>query len=299
MAKEEYKKESESQAIPQESGKPSETNTDVTDVAAQETDKSVEGESDDAPGQEDITDVIAILNAIDQGLGGKGELTSIPPELASTIKELVRKLVVLRDISEDPLWAAILDDIVDQKEDGQPASLKVAIARNVPLQELMELAESEDYAGTQKSLSDKLTSDKDVAAEDERIGMNFDKTKANFESYCAKNNYSDEEKSGLWEKVSMLMRVFGDGLLSEEEFAEVDKMRNYDSDVAGIKAQIPAGNKKEVLPDKASIDAAIYPGPKTESYKPRNQLESMAASAPSVDVTEIGKRKRRPGMNQF
>lgn len=294
MAKEEYNQESETQQITNKSDKPSETISDVTDVAAQEAGKSGEGDTEDAPNQEDITDVIAILNAVDQGLGGKGELKSIPPELASIVKELVRKLIVLRDISEDPLWAAILDDIVDQKEDGQPASLKVAIARNVPLQDLMELADSEDYAGVQKDLSDKLSSDKDMAAEDERIGMNFDKTKANFESYCKKNNYSDEEKSGLWEKVSMLMRVFGDGLLSEDEFAEVDKMRNYDSDIAGIKAQIPAGNKKEVLPDKASIDMATSPVKPTQSA-PRNQIEAMAASYPSVDVTKIGSRKRFGG----
>lgn len=296
MAKEEYTKETESQEVAAEAGKPSETEK-PTEEAAQEPGKSGEGGEEEALSGDDITDVITILNAIDSDLGGKGEIKSIPPELVSVMKSLVQKLIVLRDVSEDPLWKAILDDIVDQKEDGSPASLKVAIARNVPLQELMDLAENEDYAGAQKSLGDKLNADKEMAAEDERISMNFDKSKANFEAYCAKNNYDEAEKSALWEKVSMLMRVFGDGLLTEGEFAEVDKMRNYDSDIAGMKAQIPAENKKEVLPDKASIDASIYPAAKKPaSYQPRNQIESMAANAPLVDVTDIGKRKRMPGM---
>jgi len=292
--KEEIMQSSDSQDKPAEATKSSET--EVTDVTAQETDKTGDGGEMDSPDQGDITDVIAILNAIQKDSGGKGEISNIPPELASVVKFVLDKMIALRDAFEDPLLKAVIDDMVDQREEGQTPSLTVAVARNVPLQDLMDLADNEDYSGAQESLKGKLTAGKDAAAEDERIGMNFDKTKANFEAYCKTNNYSDEDKTALWEKVSMLMRVFGDGLLTESEFAEVDKMRNYDSDVAGIKAQIPAGNKKEVLPDKASIDAAIYPAAQKPAPQPRNQIEAMAMGAPSVDVTEIGKRKRSPGM---
>ena len=62
----------------------------------------------------------------------------------------------------------------------------------------------------------------------------------------------------------MLMKIFGDGFISKTEFAEVDKMNNYDNDIAGLKSQLPEKPKKEVLPDKASIDAAMNPAPVTE-----------------------------------
>ena len=93
----------------------------------------------------------------------------------------------------------------------------------------------------------------------------------------------------------MLMKVFGDGFISKKEFAEVDKMNNYDNDIAGLKNQLPEKPTKEVLPDKASINAEMNPAP-VQKTQPRNMMENMAAMQGGVDVTEVGKRKRKPSM---
>lgn len=260
------------------------------------TDKPVEtAESPDAPDENDLSDVIAILQDIQTETGGKGEITSIPPELAGVVKFLIEKMTALREAFADPLFKAVLDDMVDQKEEGTTPSLLVAISRNIPMDELEALADNENYADAQKSVSEKLKKVEDDGKAEEELYAKFDKTKSEFESYCQENNLSDEAKSALWEKVVMLMRVFGDGFISKKEFAEVDKMNNYDNDIAGLKKQLPEKPKKEVLPDKASINAEMNPAPVQKS-QPRNMMENMAAMQGGVDVTEIGKRKRKPSM---
>lgn len=261
--------------------------------SAPETDKTAETGSMDAPDEKDITDVIAILNEIQSETGGSGEISNIPPELFSVVKFLIEKMVALREAFADPLFKATLDDMVDQGEDGATPSFLVAVARNVPMDELEALADNENYGDVQKSVGDKLNKEKEDSKAEEELFAKFDKTKAEFESYCQENSLSDEAKSALWGKVVMLMKIFGDGYISKNEFAEVDKMNNYDNDIAGLKSQLPEKPKKEVLPDKASIDAAMNPAP-VKKQQPRNSIETMAAYSGGIDVTDIGKRKRRP-----
>jgi len=257
-----------------------------------ETDKPTEGLD-----EEDITDVISLLNLIDKDYaGGKGEISSIPPDLKGSIKFLVRKMVALRNAYKDPYWIAINDDLVDQGEDGvTDPSTVVAIARNVPLDEIEAVADNENYGDVQKSVTDKLNKEKEDGKAEEELYAKFDKTKAEFEAYCQENSLSDEAKSALWGKVVMLMKIFGDGYISKNEFAEVDKMNNYDNDIAGLKKQLPEKPKKEVLPDKASISEAMNPAP-VQKQQPRNSIEQMAAFSGGTDITDIGKRKRRPSM---
>lgn len=259
------------------------------DVAAQGT-----GETEtEAVDENDITDVIDILNAIDKDGGGKGEIGNIPPELAGVVKFIVGKMIALRDAFEDPLFKAVLDDLVDQKEDGQTPSVAVAIVRNVPIQELVDLADSEEYEGAQTSLKGKLDAGKKEQEDDAKIEAGLNESKANLDAYAAKNNLNEARKTELWNKVLAWATAFANGVITEAEYAKVDKGENYDNDIASIKNQLPEQPKKEVLPDKASVEAAINPAPKAPA-QPRNQLEMLGMMQPTTDVTEIGKRKRSP-----
>lgn len=270
------------------------TITDVnTDTTAPGMDKSESGEQAATTDKNDISDVIDILKEIQSVTGGKGEITSIPPELLGIVRFLIEKMATLKNHFADPLFQAVLDDMVFQSEEGQTPSFLVAIARNVPMDELEAVADNENYGDVQKSVSDKITKEKEDGESEKELFDKFDKTKAEFEAYCQENSLSDEAKSALWGKTVMLMKIFGDGFISRKEFGEVDKMNNYDNDIAGLKKQLPEKPKKEVLPDKASIDAAINPVPAQKS-QPRNAMETMAAMQPQTDVTEVGKRKRRP-----
>jgi len=262
---------------------------------APETDKPESVEQPEPVDENDISDVIEILQEIQSVTGGSGEIKSIPPELLGIVRFLIEKMATLKNHFEDPLFKSVLDDMVFQSEEGQTPSFLVAVARNVPMDELEALADNENYSDVQNSVKGKLDKEKEDGMAEEELFAKFDKTKAEFESYCQKNSLTDEAKSALWGKTVMLMKIFGDGFISEKEFAEVDKMNNYDNDIAGLKKQLPENPKKEVLPDKASIDAAMNPAPVQKS-QPRNMMENMAAMQGGVDVTEIGKRKRRPGM---
>lgn len=263
-----------------------------TETPAPETDKTEPGGESDAPDENDISDVIDILKEIQSETGGSGEITSIPPELLGIVKFLIEKMATLKTAFEDPLWQAVLDDMVFQRNEGQTPSFLVAVARNIPMDELESVADNENYGDVQNSVADKLNKEKEAGEAEEELYAKFDKSKAEFEAYCTENNLSDDAKSALWGKVIMLMKIFGDGYISKTEYAEVDKMNNYDNDIAGLKKQLPEKPKKEVLPDKASIDAAMAPAPVQKS-QPRNSIETMAAMRPEVDVTEIGKRKRK------
>lgn len=264
-----------------------------TATPAPETDKPEPGGESDAPDENDISDVIEILKEIQSETGGSGEITNIPPELLGIVRFLIEKMATLKTAFEDPLWQAVLDDMVFQRNEGETPSFLVAVARNVPMDELEALADNENYGDVQQSVSDKLNKEKEAGKAEEELFAKFDKSKAEFEAYCTENSLSDEAKSALWGKVVMLMKIFGDGYISKTEFAEVDKMNNYDNDIAGLKKQLPEKPKKEVLPDKASIDAAMNPVPVQKS-QPRNSMERMAAMQPATDITEIGKRKRKP-----
>jgi len=245
----------------------------------------------DAPDEQDIANVISILNEIKVISGGNGDITEISPQLLGAIKPLVDNLTALEKVFKDPLYQVVIDDMVGQAEEGKTPSILVAIARNIPIEELQNLADNENYGDIQGAVDERVGRDEEGKKAEEALYANFDKTKSEFESYCEEMAYDETQKKELWSTVVTLMKIFGDGYLSKNEFREVDKMRNYEKDIESYKAQIPSSRKKEVLPDKASIDASMAPKAPVQS-SPKNSIEQMAAISPMTDVTEIGKRKR-------
>lgn len=256
-------------------------------------DKSVDQVSDSLDG-EDIDDALVLLNIMDKEVGGKGEIAGIPEDMRSSIKYLVEKLVFVRDLFDDPLWKAILDDMADQKEDGKTPSVEVAIARNIPLEKIQTIAESEDYEGAQNELTSNLVSKKQAEEEDAQYEASFEESKKAGEAYAAEMGYDDAQKNELFQHVLDLFKIMADGKLTVNEFKQVDKMRNYDKDVEDLRSQIQPKEAKEVLPDKASVEAAIT----KKEVKPKNNantpgIGSMGAYQNiGTDVTKVGSRRR-------
>jgi hypothetical protein len=289
MAEQELTPEAGAEIVPDNTeSKTPEVSPDA-EVAPEETDKPTE-----APDEEDIDDVLALLNIVEQETGGKGEIKDIPPELRNSIKYIYDKLVFVRELFEDPLWKAILDDMADQKEDGEVPSAEVAIVRNIPLDKLQQLAESEDYAGAQNELASNLDASKKSAEDDAMLEENFNASQQAGTEYAKEMGYDEDEKNALFQVVLELFNIMGDGKLTKEEWAKVDKMRNYDKDTEALKSQIEAqGETKEVLPDQASMEATMKPAPPEAKPKSAPGLGSMAAyQNPATDITQVGARKR-------
>lgn len=257
--------------------------------AAPEGDKAVEQGASDAPTGEDITNVVMLLNEFNKIAGGEGEITEIPEQLRGVLQFVIGKMVALRDAYYDPLFKAILDDLVDQQEDGQTPSVKVAIARTVPVAELQELADSEEYAGVQQGLGEAKTNEEAEAVSDEELYGKFEQSQANIEAYCEKMGYDDAEKEEFYGVINMWRDVFADGLISDADCERIDKERNYDKDMSSLKAQIPKEPTKEIVPDKSSIDATM-----TQKVQPKSNSGSVSAmqmAGQSTDYQNVGKRK--------
>jgi len=250
--------------------------------------------SGEAPDAEDISDLIAILNEVDKADGGDGNISDIPQHLRKVLRFIIEKLVALRDAFGDPLFKKVLDDMVDQKEDGETPSLLVAVARNVPIEDIQELADKEEYGDVQSAVEDRIANETKSAEDEKKLYANFQKSDENLKTYCDQMGYEGEERDEFFKAIGMLRDAFADGILSMDELEQIDKMRNYDKDVEQLRSQLPEEPTKEVLPDKASIDAAMTP-PAPEKRKPANSIETMAAMSPMTDVTMIGKRKRQAG----
>jgi len=232
--------------------------------------KTMEGEG--GPGKEDFNNVLEILNMMDSEVGGKGKITEIPEDLKASIKYLVDKLIVVRDAFADPMWKSLLDDMADQAEDGKTPSVEVAIARTVPMEKLQELADNEEYEGAQSELADNLAAKQKTEDEDAMYDQNFQKTQEAANAYAEKMGYDETRKNVLLQKVFDLYKVMADGILTEHEFSEVDKMLNYDTDTADLRSQIESGkSEKEVLPDQSSVDATI----KASQEKPVKKSNSV------------------------
>ena len=87
-------------------------------------------------------------------------------------------------------------------------------------------------------------------------------------------------------------KILGDGVISENEWAKVDKMRNYDADVDALKQRMPQAPRKEVLPDKSSMASAPMPTRGITAPAATNSIERMGAMAsPAEDITQVGKRR--------
>lgn len=244
-------------------------------------------EASEAPTGDDITNVVMLLNEFDKISGGNGEIADVPENLRGPVKFLVDKMVALRDAYYDPLFKAILDDLVDQQEDGMTPSVKVAVARTIPLNELQELADSEEYGAVQQGLADTKTAADEEAKNDEELYAKLDKSKANHAAYCEGMGYDETESNALWEEYMTFLNAQADGEITETEWEKFDKQRNYDTDMSAMKAQLPPEPTKTVVPDKSSVDTSRIPNPQQTN----NQVDAMAYAQQATDFNNIGKRK--------
>ena len=235
----------------------------------------------------DIDDVLAVLNEINQISGGKGNIANIPNELHSPIKFLIEKMITIRDAFDDPLFKDVLDDMDEQRQSGQVPSLLVAVARNVPMEELTKLADDENYEDVQSAVNDRVFKMKESEDSEKALYANFDKSKKAIDAYCAKMGYDENRKKTLYARIAKLRDIFADGLITEEEVGEIDKIDNYDSDIAAIQSQIPTGETKTVLPDKASINQSIA----EQSAPKQTPQPSIGSISTQPDYMNVGKRK--------
>lgn len=271
---------------------PNATVEQTTTVAPIKDETTEGGAVTEAPDAEDFSDVINLLNTLDTDIGGKGEISEIPDALRGSIKFLVDQLIFMRDVFEDPLFKAILDDLADQKQDGKTPSMMVAIARTIPGEKLQELADNEDYAGMQSELANELAMKKQ-AEEDEAAYMEgFEESQKAGESYAARMGYDESRKNELFQKVFDLFKIMGDGKLTEAEFEDIDKMLNYGPDTEALRAQIEQQDAKEMLPDQASIESAMQ-APKKEMSRQNTNVPGLGSMGNMLETPEYAKPPRR------
>lgn len=246
-----------------------------------------------APDQEDISDIIGMLNEMAGISGGEEKISDVPQNMRGVIRFMIQKMIVMRDLFKDPLYKIILDDMADQAEDGKTPSLLVAFVRNVPRDEYEELADSEDYESAQGRVSSQL-SDMDAAkqSEDELLDK-FNESQEAGKRFAKSMGYDEQEIVKLFGFAFEWFKILGDGVISENEWAKVDKMRNYDADVEALKQRMPQAPRKEVLPDKSSMGSAPMPTRGTAAPTATNSIERMGAGManPIEDITQVGKRK--------
>lgn len=249
---------------------------------------SEKSEATAAPDEQDIEQVLMILNEVNQISGGKGKISGIPPEVLGPVKFLIEKMVTIRDAFEDPLFKDVLDDMNDQRMDGQVPSLLVAVARNVPMEELQRVADDEGYEDVQSAVNDRVTKEKEDSESEKKLYGNFDTSKKEIEAYCAEAGYDDARKQKLYARIAMLRDVFADGLVTKKEAAEIDKIDNYDQDIQTLQSRVPAGGVKTVLPDKASIEESMTT--KKAPAPSQNSIQSTANFS-TPEYLNTGKRR--------
>lgn len=254
--------------------KPEETLNEGKETPAEELNES--GKETEVPEEEDISEMIEVLNAGQKTLGGGEDITDVPKNLRGSIKYLIEKLVFVRDLYQDPLWLKILDDMADQKEDGKTPSLEVAIARNVPLERLQDLADNENYEDVQNAVGQRLEADR--AAEEKESGLysNFNESEKNGREYCREMGYDDAELQDLFGLAMKWFKILGDGLISKDDWSSIDNMRNYKNDVTSLRDQLPKQPAKEVLPDQSSAQSITPMQNRQQQRPPSNSIEAMS-----------------------
>lgn len=263
-------------------------NQETTKETTQEA--SEKSETTDAADSQDIEQVLMILNEINQISGGKGKIAGIPPEIIGPVKFLVEKMVTIKDAFEDPLFKDVLDDMHEQRMDGQVPSLLVAVARNVPMEELQKVADDEGYEDVQNAVNDRVSKEKEDEEAEKTLYGNFDQSKKNIDDYCTECGYDEARKQKLYGTIAMLRNAFADGLISKEEAAKIDKIDNYDSDVETLKSQAaPVGGVKTQLPDKASIEESMT-AKKTPVPTSQTSIQSTNNFS-TPDYLNTGKRR--------
>ena len=246
-----------------------------------------------APDKEDISDIIGMLNEMSSITGeGEGGIKDVPAEMRPVIRFMIQKMVALRDLFKDPLFKIILDDMVDQAEDGKEPSALVAFVRNVSRDEYEELADSEDYEGAQGRVSSQLSDMETAKQSESELLDKFNESQEAGQRFAKSMGYDDQEIVKLFSFAFEWFKILGDGVISENEWAKVDKMRNYDADVDALKQRMPQAPRKEVLPDKSSMASAPMPTRGTTVPSATNSIERMGAMAsPAEDITQVGKRR--------
>lgn len=290
--------EQQKNSIPANADDNKSTDSNKPPLAPQTEDKSA-----DTPTKEVIDETLDVLNYINKRVGGKGKLSaqSSYEEMKPAIAQAIKWLVFVKGLYADPKYSQINDDLHDQKEDGKEPSVDAAIARIYGpegIQELLELAENENYEDAQNKVTDSLNAQKDAENQEKTSEENFQYTLKEGEAYAKEMGYSEEEKNELFNFMIAQYKIWGDGKVDKEEWKKIDKMRNYDSDIQSLSSQITASPKssKEVLPDQSSMDAA--PSKVKREDKPAKHngpgLGSIADySQPLTDITAIKGQKRR------
>lgn len=254
-----------------------------------EGDKPIEEETE-ALEAEDVDDLLMVLNSIDGATGGAGSIPEIPEAMRGVLKALIEKIKFLREVYDDPTFNDLLDDMSEQKEMGQTPSLLVAIARNIPFEDIQALADEENYEAIQNGVKERLDSQKNDADAENTLFENIDNSQKELDQFIAENNYDEARKAKLNEAAIMWSKIFGDGRITVDEWSKIDKQENYDSDMEGLRSQLPESSRKEVLPDQASMAAANDIAPKkAESYKPKNAIEN--AGMMNADTSSYIKKR--------
>ena len=257
-----------------------------------ETAAPVEDKTTETADSDDYSNVIAFLNEVQKIEGGTGDITDIPENMRSSLKLITKQIVGLRDSFKDPLFQDVLDDMVDQAEDGKTPSILVAIARNVPMEDLQDLADKENYEDVQGAVDERLTQQTSDMEADEKLYANFDTSNKAGNDYVAEMGYDEKEKEDLFATAAKLRDIFADGLIGKDEWKMIDEMRNYEKDMAGLQSQIPTEATKEVIPDNASLQESMEKTPVKPSVPaPRNAIEAMSAQPEVTDFTQVGRRK--------
>jgi hypothetical protein len=205
---------------------------------------------------------------------------------------MIDQMVGIREIFEDPDYKAILDDMIDQRADGVTPSVKVAIARNIPLEELGQIEDDENYSDVQNAVNGRAEKEKARMDEEVKLDMNIAESVKAEEEYIAEMGYNDEQAAEYHQYFMNLMKIVGDGVVTKKEHAEIDNGRNYSKDTDDLRSQIPADPTKVVMPDKDSIAATQSEKVAKKKTAPRNSMESMGANTPTIGAFEnVGKKR--------
>lgn len=250
-------------------------------------------ETEDSSSEDDIADTIDILNQFQQIIGGKDQITGLPKNLIPVIKFTIEKMVALRDLFKDPYYKQLIDEMIDQKEDGKTPSVLAAIAKVIPIDEIEELADSEDYESAYKGVESRLASEKEASEKESQMYAKFQESQNAGKSYCQKKKYDEAEMKELFSFALGWFKILGDGQISEKEWEQIDKLKNYDSDIESIKKQIPSAPVKEVLPDKSSMEESMMPRAEKPKASPSTMIESLGVTmSEAPDFSRMGRMKR-------
>lgn len=217
-------------------------------------------------------------------------IESLQEELRPLMSDLMNASIALKSLQSSTIWGAVLDDLMDQAEDGQTPNPDLALVRAAPKDYIDRLYEGSDDEAVVKAIDERNAS---IKAEEEAgatLSSNIEQSIKEAEEFSNERGYSEEEKQAFLNQVKMWYKVFADGKITKNEYELIEKGMNYDNDVAGLKSQVPEEPKKEVLPDKSSIDSS-----KIEMPKPRSPLGMESIAYEGTDITQIGSRKRKAG----